>query len=259
MIATSHLFCSVAVPSEHSQDSADGVGVQLFPPTGKSKDITEREWTAIGTGGCWAGLAWKSVWTRVVFLPAPLSPAGIFPEGLKVQHAARREEEQHTAQCGAPEASALIIWHGKARMSPGSVSSALRRPLLTRGGYALWAGLNIICLLALPQVVNKQTPMKPSMPVIPTSISAEAARGTRSVTEGICLGPCCRRAGDTGRASHPATAGTIPQVSCGLWPMVCSPHTSPCAEVINVTEGSSSALSHLTGDSSLSPCPARLP
>lgn len=40
MIATSHLFCSVAVPSKHSQDPAAGVGVQLLPPTRKSKDIT---------------------------------------------------------------------------------------------------------------------------------------------------------------------------------------------------------------------------
>lgn len=83
-------------------------------------------------------------------------------------------------QCGAPENSTptnTTVWNGRDPRSPGSVSSALHRPLLTGAGCALWDGLNIICLLALLQELSKQISMKPSMPGIPTAISAEAIMG----------------------------------------------------------------------------------
>lgn len=72
-------------------------------------------------------------------------------------------------QCG--------VWHGRDQTSPGSVPSALHRPLVTRAGCALWDGLNIVCLLAQLQVLSKQISMKPSLPGIATAISVEAIIG----------------------------------------------------------------------------------
>ena len=63
-----------------------------------------------------------------------------------------------------------------------------------------------------------------------------------------------------GQLGPPGEHHTLPlqvhPLSCGLWPAGCSPHSSPHAEVTDAAEGSSSMLSHLAGDSSLSPCPA---
>lgn len=50
----------------------------------------------------------------MVFLPVPLSPDGIFPEGLKVHHATGREKEQ--PQCAARNPRNLstysLAWKG---------------------------------------------------------------------------------------------------------------------------------------------------
>ena len=48
---------------------------------------------AIGAERWFAGLAQRSIWTRVTLLPVTLSPAGTFPEGLKMHHTTQREEE----------------------------------------------------------------------------------------------------------------------------------------------------------------------
>lgn len=115
MTDTFQLFCSVAVPSEHSQDFAAGV-YSSFHSQGKVNICLGigREWTAIGTERCWAGLTQRSVWIRVVFLPAPLSPGGIFPEGLKVHHATRREEERPHCAVWSPRdlSTSSLAWKG---------------------------------------------------------------------------------------------------------------------------------------------------
>ena len=78
------------------------------------------------------------------------------------------------------------------------LSCALHRPLLTRAGCALWAGLNVVCLLVLLQVLSKQTSMKPQTPVIPVAISAEAVRGMNLLAQPQKGSAWARAAGQLG-------------------------------------------------------------